>query len=62
MSASAQLTPWQRKVAQATPATPIWSFVTKTMSSPMLAVDDAARNQNGVFESPSAEKIPVAML
>ena len=58
--ANTQLTPWHRNVAQATPATPIRNAVTKRISMPMLDSDEAARNQNGVLESPRAEKIPVA--
>ena len=61
-SARTQLIPWQRKVAQATPATPILNAVTKRMSTPMLESDEHARKINGVFESPRAEKIPVATL
>ena len=61
-TASTQLTPWHRKVAQATPATPILKAVTNRMSIPMFAVEEMARKMNGVLESPSAEKIPVAML
>ena len=61
-TASTQLTPWHRKVAQATPATPILNAVTNRMSIPMFAVEEMARKMNGVLESPSAEKIPVAML
>ena len=60
--ASTQLTPWQRKVAQATPATPMSKAVTNRMSTAMFAVEETARNQKGVRESPSAEKIPVATL
>ena len=61
-SASTQLTPWHRKVAQATPATPMWKAFTKSMSMKMLDVEEAARKKNGVRESPSAENTPVAML
>ena len=43
ISASTQLTPWHRKVAQATPATPIWKAVTKRISTAMLEVEEAAR-------------------
>ena len=42
-TASMQLTPWHRKVAQATPATPIWKAVTKRISTAMLLRDEAAR-------------------
>ena len=42
-SASTQLTPWHRKVAQATPATPILKAVTKRISTAILERDDAAR-------------------
>ena len=38
-----QLTPWHRKVAQATPATPIWNPATNRMSTPMLEREDTAR-------------------
>ena len=61
-SASTQLTPWQRNVAQATPATPMSNAVTNRMSTAMLDVDEQARKINGVFESPRAEKMPVATL
>ena len=57
-----QLTPWHKKVAHATPATPILKAVTKRISTAMLEVEDAARKMKGVLESPSAEKIPVAIL
>ena len=62
VTARMQLTPWQRKVAHATPATPIWNAATNRISTAMLAVDEAARKKNGVLESPSAEKIPVDTL
>ena len=61
-TASMQLIPWQIKVAHATPATPILNAVTNSMSIPILESDEQARKTNGVFESPSAEKIPVAIL
>ena len=61
-TASTQLTPWQRNVAHATPATPILNAVTNRISMKMLLVEDAARKINGVLESPSAEKMPVATL
>ena len=61
-TASTQLTPWHRKVAQATPATPILKAVTKRMSTAMLEREEAARNRKGVLESPRAEKMPVLML
>ena len=57
-----QLIPWQIKVAHATPATPILNAVTNSMSIPILESDEQTRKINGVFESPSAEKIPVAIL
>ena len=56
------LTPWQMNVAHATPSTPIPNAVTKSMSAPIFAVDDIARNINGVRLSPIAVNIPVAML
>ncbi len=59
---SAQLTPWQRKVAHATPATPMENAFTNKISTATFAADDTARNRNGVPESPRAEKIPVAIL
>ena len=43
ITASTQLTPWHRKVAQATPATPILKAVTKRMSTAMLDREEAAR-------------------
>ena len=61
-TASTQLTPWHRKVAQATPATPMSKAVTNRISTAILAVEDTARNRKGVRESPMAEKMPVAML
>ena len=61
-SASTQLTPWHKNVAQATPATPMSNAVTNRISTAMLDVDEQARKINGVLESPSAEKIPVATL
>ena len=61
-TASTQLTHWHRNVAHATPATPIRNVVTNRMSTKMLDSDEHARNQNGVFESPRAEKMPVATL
>ena len=42
-TARIQLTPWQRKVAQATPATPIRKAVTNRISMKILAVEEAAR-------------------
>ncbi len=57
-----QLTPWQRKVAHATPAMPMEHVSTKRMSIRMLAVEEKARKRKGVLESPSAEKMPVAIL
>ena len=57
-----QLTPWQIKVAYATPATPIVKIFTNIMSTIILALEEAARKMKGVFESPNAEKIPVAIL
>ena len=60
--ASTQLMPWQRKVAQATPATPMSKAVTKKISIKMLPTDEAARKKKGVRLSPSAEKMPVATL
>ena len=61
-TASTQLTPWHRKVAQATPATPMSKAVTKRMSIKMLLTDEAARKKKGVLLSPRAEKMPVATL
>ena len=61
-TASTQLTPWHRNVAQATPATPILKTVTKKISTAMLLKEDAARNTKGVLLSPRAEKTPVAIL
>ena len=61
-TASTQLTPWQRKVAQATPSTPMPKHWTNTTSRKMLAVEEAARKRKGVRESPMAEKMPVAIL
>ena len=61
-TASTQLTPWQRNVAHATPATPILNAATNRISIPIFATDEQARKTNGVLESPSAEKMPVAIL
>ena len=61
-TASTQLMPWHRKVAQATPATPILKAVTNRMSTAMLLKEDTARKIKGVLLSPRAEKTPVAML
>ena len=60
--AKMQLIPWQINVAHATPATPILNAVTNKISIKIFALDEQTRNIKGVFESPSAEKIPVAML
>ena len=60
--AKMQLIPWQINVAHATPATPRLNAVTNKISIKIFAVDEQTRNIKGVFESPSAEKIPVAML
>ena len=61
-SASTQLTPWHRNVAHATPSTPMPNAVTNRISTAMFERDEAMRKKNGVLESPSAEKIPVATL
>ena len=62
MTDNMQLTPWHINVAHATPATPMPKVLTNKISTAILEVDEAARNQNGVFESPSAENIPVDIL
>ena len=62
MIANIQLTPWQIKVAHATPATPIFRDATKKIFTRIFDVDEIARKINGVLESPSAENIPVAIL
>ena len=59
---STQLTPWHKKVAQATPATPRSKAATNSTSTAMFAVEEPARNRNGVRLSPSAVKMPVATL
>ncbi|CDA67970.1 unknown [Clostridium sp. CAG:510] len=41
--ASTQLTPWQRKVAQATPATPMLKAFTNQISTAILDKEDTAR-------------------
>ena len=41
---------WQRKVAHATPATPILNAVTKSISTPMLDTDEKAKKMNGGFQ------------
>ena len=50
------------RVAHATPATPMPNAVTKRISTAIFEIDDAARKMNGVRESPSAAKMPVAIL
>ena len=62
ITARIQLIPWHKKVAHATPATPMSKAVTKRISTAIFEVEEAARKQKGVLESPSAEKIPVAIL
>ena len=57
-----QLTPWHRKVAQATPSTPMPRPATNKMSMPILLTEEQAKKRKGVLESPRAEKMPVAML
>ena len=61
-SASTQLTPWHRKVAQAMPATPILKTVTNRISIKILEVEEQARKIKGVLESPMAEKMPSEIL
>lgn len=64
--ARTQLTPWHRKVAHATPSTPLVkigeSAVTNRMSIPILAREENIRKRKGVLESPRAAKMPVATL
>ena len=43
MTASTQLMPWHRKVAQATPATPIRNALTKRISTAILEREETAR-------------------
>ena len=50
------------RVAKATPATPISKAATNSTSTAMFAVEEPARNRNGVRLSPSAVKMPVATL
>ena len=50
------------KVAHATPAIPMLKLCTNRISMPIFAVDEHAKKMKGVFESPIAEKIPVATL
>ncbi len=61
-TARTQLKPWQRKVAHATPATPMPKNFTNRISIRIFAEEDRARNKNGDLESPSAEKIPLDTL
>ena len=61
-SASTQATPWARKVAQATPATPQWKTATKSVSSKIFPMEEPIRKYSGVLESPREVKIPVATL
>ena len=42
--------------------TPRENAFTNIISASILALEEAARNKKGVFESPSAVKIPVAIL
>ena len=49
-------------VAKATPAIPISKAVTSRISTKIFAIDEQTRNINGVYESPSAEKMTAAML
>ena len=66
ITARIQLTPWHRKVAHATPSTPLEktgeSTVTNKISIPILEREEIIRKIKGVLESPRAEKIPVATL
>ena len=61
-TARTQLTPWHRKVAQATPATPMSKAVTKRISTPMLDTEEMARNQKGVLLSPRARMMAATIL
>lgn len=49
-------------VAHATPAIPILNALTKIISTKIFVTEDTARKIKGVFESPRAENIPVAIL
>ena len=46
--------PWAMRVAQATPATPMWNWITKTRSSTMLVRLEIIRKSRGVRLSPWA--------
>ena len=46
--------PWAIKVAQATPATPIWKYFTKMKSSPMLKREENIRKHKGILDFPRA--------
>ena len=50
---STQLTPWHRKVAQATPATPISKAATNSTSRPILLRTETIRQYSAVWLSPS---------
>ncbi len=60
--AKKQLIPWHIKVAHARPATPILRPTTKKIFMPTFAIEEQAKNLNGVLESPKAVKTPFAML
>ena len=60
--ASIEASPCAITVAHAAPATPILKVMTNSKSRPTFKIDEKIKNKSGVLESPSAVKIPVAML
>ena len=59
---STQLTPWHQKSRPGHTGNPISKAATNNTSTAMFAVEETARNKNGVRLSPSAVKMPVATL
>ena len=62
MRARTQAMPCARKVAHATPATPISKAMTKSKSRAIFPKEEPMRKYRGVRESPSAVKMPVPTL
>lgn len=58
----AALMHWERIVARAAPATPIFKYATKNRSSAMLTKQLMIRKYSGRLESPTARKIPAPIL
>ncbi len=55
-------TPWDRTVARAAPATPIWNMRMKARSRPMFSTDEMARKYTGVLLSPSERMMAASRL